>query len=99
MISIRQTDILIAIATSRLKPSHSFTGFEVGAFTFSLHSMPRMERYPTEERRMIPFAVLAQVPDTTREFEGIDIEPTALRYLNFDATDLAANLEKLYLYQ
>lgn len=94
--SIERTDLLIAIATGRLKPSHSFTGLEVGSFSFSLRSKPKMAAFPLLDRRMIPFAVLAQIPDTTSEFEGIDIDPSTLRDVRFNAGNLATNMEELY---
>ena len=93
---VAQTDILIALATGRLKPSHSFTGFEIGSFSFSLRAAPYMKRFPSQLRRMIPFAVLARVPDTTNEFEGIDIDPESFRDVRFDPTTLADNLSNLY---
>jgi hypothetical protein len=94
--NISQTDILIAIATGQLKPSHSFTGFEIGLFAYSLSVNPKMARFPDLDRCMIPFAVLTRVPDTTNEFEGIDIDPTRFRDVRFDPTDLDANLAGMY---
>lgn len=94
--SIAQTDILIAIATGQLKPSHSFTGYEIGQFDFSVKIKPKMSRFPKLKRGMIPFAVLTRVPDTTNEFEGIDIDPSLFRDVRFDPTDLDANLAGMY---
>jgi hypothetical protein len=94
--SIAQTDLLIAIATGQLKPSHSFTGYEIGQFDYSLRENPTMSRFPELNRGMIPFAVLTRVPDTTNEFEGIDIDPTQFRDVRFDPTDLDANLAGMY---
>ena len=91
--SINETDILIAIATGRLKPSHSFTGYEVGNFASSVRSNPKMGSFPQWERRMIPFAVLERVPDTMKEFEGIGIDPLALRAVRFDPKNLASELK------
>ena len=77
--SISETDVMIVIATGRLKPSHSFTGYEVGAFKQSVFVQPMMTKWKSLRRRMIPFAVLAQVPDTINEFEGINIDQSSLR--------------------
>jgi hypothetical protein len=93
--SIAQTDIMIAIATGRLRQSHSFTGTEIGSFSFSMNAAPQMAKFNHLDRRMIPFAVLARVPDTMNEFEGIDIEPASLRDVRFDATNLAGDLRRL----
>lgn len=81
--SISQTDVLVAIATGRLKPSHSFTGTEVGSFSFFMRSSPTITG-TNQKRLMIPFAVLARVPDTIDEFEGINIDPSSLHALRFD---------------
>ena len=93
--SISETDVMIVIATGRLKPSHSFTGAEVGAFGMSVFTQPMMTKWPTLQRRMIPFAVLARVPDTINEFEGINIDRTTLRDVRFDPTSLDDNLRRL----
>jgi hypothetical protein len=94
--SIAETDLMVAIATGRLRPSHSFTGMEVGMFEYSRRGVPKMARFPHMDRRMIPFAVLARVPDTMNEFEGIDIGLNDLRDVRFDTTNLASNLRELY---
>jgi TIR domain len=92
--SITRTDVLIAIASGRLKPSFSFTGFEIGSFSMSVRSQPKMTKFKNEDRRMIPFAVLARVPDAMNEFEGIDIDPTNLHDVRFDAKNIAEELAK-----
>jgi hypothetical protein len=93
--SISETDVMIVIATGRLKPSHSFTGAEVGAFGQSVFTQPKMKQWPNLQRRMIPFAILARVPDTINEFEGINIDRTTLRDVRFDPTSLDENLKRL----
>ena len=93
--SISETDVMIVIATGRLKPSHSFTGYEVGAFKQSVFVQPMMTKWKSLRRRMIPFAVLAQVPDTINEFEGINIDQSSLRDVRFEATSLDDNLRRL----
>lgn len=94
--SIVRTDVLIAIASGRLKPSFSFTGFEIGSFSMSVRSQPKMAKFKNEDRRMIPFAVLARVPDVMNEFEGIDIDPTNLHDVRFDAKNIAEELNSLF---
>lgn len=91
--SIGQTDVLIAIATGRLKPSHSFTGSEIGSFSFSMGANPKMARFNHLDRRMIPFAVLEKSPSTMNEFEGIDIDPAVLRDVRFDPKNLAGEFK------
>ena len=77
--SISDTDVMIVIATGQLKPSHSFTGAEVGAFEQSIFAHPQMARWPKLTRLMIPFAVLAKVPDTVNDYEGLQSLPLFLR--------------------
>ena len=93
--SISGTDVMIVVATGQLKPSHSFTGAEVGAFGQSIFTQPTMARWPFLQRRIIPFAVLARVPDTVNEFEGVNIDPNSLRDVRFDPTTLDDNLKRL----
>jgi hypothetical protein len=93
--SISETDVMIVIATGRLKPSHSFTGAEVGAFGQSIYTQPKMKKWPNLPRRMIPFAVLARAPDTINQFEGINIDRTPLIDVRFDPTSLDDNLKRL----
>src|ERR1700709_898346 len=85
--SIEETDIMIAIATGRLKPGHSFTGFEIGSFVNSMRHRPNMKIAPDVARRMISFAVLDKTPAAVNDFEGIDIDPAALHALRFDASN------------
>jgi len=93
--SIEATDIMIAIATGRLKPGHSFTGFEIGSFTTSMRFRPNMTVAPTVLRRMIPFAVLDKTPAAVNDFEGIDIDPKDIHALRFDASDASGEIQKL----
>jgi hypothetical protein len=93
--SIEATDIMIAIATGRLKPGHSFTGFEIGSFTTSMRFRKNMTIAPDVARRMIPFAVLDKTPAAINDFEGIDIEPKDLHALRFDASDAPREIREL----
>jgi hypothetical protein len=93
--SIRDTDVMIVIATGQLKPSHSFTGAEVGSFEQSIFGRPQMARWPKLSRLMIPFAVLARVPDTVDDYEGIELSLDNLREVRFEPTTLEENLRRL----
>ena len=95
--SIRDTDIMVVIATGQLKPSHSFTGAEVGAFDQSIFAQPEMAKWPKSSRLMIPFAVLARVPDTVNDYEGIEISLDNLREIRFEPTTLDDNLRRLHV--
>jgi hypothetical protein len=93
--AIETTDIMIAIATGRLKPGHSFTGYEIGCFMTSIRFKPSMGIAPTLPRRMIPFAVLDKTPATVNDFEGIDINPDDLHAVRFDATRALSEISNL----
>src|SRR5262249_24135380 len=86
--SIMETDIFIAIESGQLKPSHSYTGKEVGMFDISKRVQPKMKNFPELDRLMIPFAVLTRPTESTNEFEGIDIEPEQLYDVRFDPENL-----------
>jgi len=93
--SIVVTDIMIAIATGRLKPGHSFTGYEVGSFMMSKRLNPNMRVGSNLPRRMIPFATLDRTPSTVNDFEGIDIDPQSLHTVRFDPSDTVAEVRNL----
>jgi hypothetical protein len=93
--SIVVTDIMIAIATGRLKPGHSFTGYEIGSFMMSKKINPYMRLGSNLPRRMIPFATLDRTPSTVNDFEGIDIDPQSLHTVRFDPSDTVAEVKSL----
>jgi hypothetical protein len=93
--SIVVTDIMIAIATGRLKPGHSFTGYEIGSFMMSKRINPNMRVGSNLPRRMIPFATLDRTPSTVNDFEGIDIDPQSLHTVRFDPSDTVAEVRNL----
>ena len=66
-------DILLVIATGQEKLSHSFTGYEVGYFRKSQQSRKYMDDAQRIERLIIPIAMLAEVPDTLSNIQGLAI--------------------------
>jgi hypothetical protein len=89
--SLNSCDILIAVATGRLKAGFSFTGYEIGFFANSLEIHPKMIHFPEYDRRMVPFAVLSAMPDTINEMEGINIDPEDLRAVRFQNEELISD--------
>jgi hypothetical protein len=81
---ISKTDVLIAVEVGSLRPAHSFTGAELGAFAQSVFSQPTMTAHPHLERRLIPVAVLPVDSSMAREFEGIDIDPADIHVVSYD---------------
>jgi hypothetical protein len=79
---LNRADVLIAIASGRLKPGHSFTGYEIGAFDFSRGKSEAMVTYPRCSRLAIPFAVLCDVPPPLQEYEGVYIDATVFEAAN-----------------
>jgi hypothetical protein len=94
MTAVRETDIMISVATGRLKPSHSFTGMEIGVFLESRETRPNMRSFDLE-RRMIPFAVLAKVPDTVDDYQGIDLEAKDIVDIRFNEDNIQDDLAAL----
>jgi len=92
--SVGTADLLLAVATGRLKPSHSFTGMEVGAFLASINTSPKMAKFDLD-RKLIPFAILASVPDTVNDFQGIDLGPGEIVDVRFDEDKLQEELDGL----
>ncbi|NEJ03092.1 toll/interleukin-1 receptor domain-containing protein [Rhizobium ruizarguesonis] len=93
--AIEKTDVLIAIASGRLKPGHSFMGYEIGSFHFSTRGKPFMALAPNNRRRIIPFAVLDRTPAVVDEFEGISIDPNSLHDLRFDSSNVESSIQSL----
>src|SRR4051812_26420225 len=79
--SLEETDVIIVVATGRLKPGFSFTGYEIGYISNSIKHRPKMKLFPHLNRRIIPFAVLSTIPDTVNEMQGININPADLRVI------------------
>jgi hypothetical protein len=93
--SAENTDIMIAIATGRLKPAQSFTGYEIGCFMASKSSRRNMKIATDLERRMIPFAVIEKTPSVISDYEGVGINPDDLHAVRFDATRVLSENEDL----
>jgi hypothetical protein len=84
------TDILLVIATGHEKLSHSFTGYEVGYFRSSQQARRYIAETQGIERLVIPIALLADIPDTLSDIEGIGIADNERFLLRADATGQAA---------
>jgi hypothetical protein len=89
---LNKADILLVVATGREKVSHSFTGFEVGFFSSSQNSNPKMPNFPAQDRLMIPLAIFTKTPETVADIQSLQlddpvvVDPTYLR-------DQAAHLD------
>jgi hypothetical protein len=90
-----RADILVAIASGRLKAGHSFTGYEIGAFAFSCRRTPKMVTFPNLPRKTVPFVVLSGVPDTIAEFQGIGIDPASVIDIKYDGDQIDNRLAAL----
>jgi hypothetical protein len=73
-------DILLVIATGRQKPSHSFTGYEVGYFRKSQESRKFVDDQHGVERLIIPFSIFTGIPPTLEEIQGLLVETDRLEY-------------------
>jgi TIR domain len=73
--ALDKADILLVISTGQSKPSHSFTGFEVGFFRNSFLKRPKMTDFESQDRLILPVAVFADMPDPVTEIQGLKLDP------------------------
>jgi len=79
--ALKQADVLVIVATGRSKPSHSYTGFEVGFFSASKLVHEKMKHFPTQERLIIPIGVLTNIPDVLADIQGLNLTSELTPYL------------------
>jgi TIR domain len=72
--SATQADVLVALATGQLKPSHSFTGLEIGCFLTSVRETGKMRTRPELDRRLVPVAIGADIPTTITHLQGVSVQ-------------------------
>ena len=81
-----QTDVLVVIYSAELKPSHSFTGMELGYF---MRVIERETSIGSFHRRIIPIYV-DRPPDALSDTEGINIgisrSTLAMTFEEYEAT-------------
>lgn len=70
-----RADILLLISTGRSKPSHSFTGFEVGFFRNSVLRRPAMTDFNDQQRLILAVAVSSGLPEPVNDVHGLLVEP------------------------
>lgn len=70
--ALSRADVLLIISSGRAKPSHSYTGFEVGFFRASMLAKPTMTHIDREQRLIIPIGV-EKIPDTVSDIEGLNL--------------------------
>ena len=71
--ALDDADILLIVATGRQKPSHSFSGSEVGFFRGSKLHRPKMRNFDSE-RLIIPIAIFTKIPEPVTDIQSIAIE-------------------------
>src|SRR5262245_13307905 len=70
--ALSRADVLLIISTGREKPSHSYTGFEVGFFRASMLAKPTMTYIEREQRLIIPIGG-EKITDTVSDIEGLNL--------------------------
>jgi hypothetical protein len=70
--ALSDADILLIVASGRNKPSHSYTGYEVGFFSASKLASKSMRNFDFE-RLIIPIGVIARIPDALADIEGLNL--------------------------
>ncbi|MBK5959159.1 hypothetical protein CCR97_13210 [Rhodoplanes elegans] len=73
-----RADVLLLISTGRNKPSHSFTGFEVGFFRNSVLRRPKMTDFKDQDRLILSVAVFSGLPQTVNGLQGLMIDPVVV---------------------
>ncbi len=68
--SLTHTDLLLLVYTGQVKPSHSWTGYEIGFFSREIQR--RNERFPNVKREIIPINFLGKRETVTEVIEGIE---------------------------
>lgn len=71
--ALDNADILIVVATGRLKLSHSFSGSEVGYFRGTRKHRRKMRNFDLD-RFIIPIAIFTTIPEPVADTQGIEIE-------------------------
>ena len=79
--ALKQADALVIVASGRSKPSHSYTGFEVGFFSASKLVHEKMKHFPAQERLIIPIGVLTNIPDVLADIQGFNLTSELTPYL------------------
>jgi hypothetical protein len=79
--ALKQADVLVIVATGRSKPSHSYTGFEIGFFSASKLVNEKMKHFPRQERLIIPIGVLTNIPDVLADIQGLNLTSELTPYL------------------
>ncbi|MFL9826969.1 toll/interleukin-1 receptor domain-containing protein [Rhodoplanes sp. SY1] len=82
-----KADILLVIATGQYKPSHSFTGFEVGFFRNSCRLRRKMTDFDQQDRLVLPVAIFAELPQPVVEIHGLKIDPMVVGRANLKDRD------------
>ncbi|WP_316224873.1 MULTISPECIES: toll/interleukin-1 receptor domain-containing protein [unclassified Bradyrhizobium] len=76
---LEAADILLIIATGRERPSHSFTGYEVGYFRKSMRGRPwianqdKVADHDKIDRLIIPFSIFVGTPPVVEMMQGLRI--------------------------
>lgn len=73
-------DILLVLITDRMKPSYSYTGYEVGFFRRSILNRPKI--YGDVDRVIIPVCIGANSPDALHYVQSIQIDPDKVFKIN-----------------
>src|SRR5262245_16564184 len=75
-ISLDEADVLLIVATGKEKLTHTFTGYEIGYYRRSLVSRPYIDESKKIPRIILPIAILADIPATVAEIQGLQINAT-----------------------
>lgn len=83
-VQLDRADILLVLVTDRMKPSFSYTGYEVGFFRHSILKRPKI--YGDVDRVIIPVCIGINNPDALHYVESIQIDSSKIFRIEDTAT-------------
>ena len=89
---LSKADLLLLVYTGQLKPSHGWTGYEVGFFSSEINRIP--ERFPNVPREIVPINFLRSREATTETIEGIEFSEKEVTRPDITIPHLAENPDK-----
>lgn len=90
--SLSNADLLLLVYTGQLKPSHSWTGYEVGFFSSEIKK--RRTRFPDVPREIVPINFLRAREATTEIIEGIEFSAAEVTRPDITLSQLAENSDR-----
>ena len=85
-------DLLLLVYTGQLKPSHSWTGYELGFYSNEIQKKPF--RFPDVPREIVPISFLGAREAVTEVIEGIEFGANDVTRPDIDIAQLTEDSDK-----